>query len=114
MFEYAKKQGNILIVGTDTDARVQEAKGSHRPVNKLEDRIYLLNAIKYVDKVVSFNTDDELKKHLQDNNINIMVVGSDWQNKPIVGQEMVPEIHYFARIKDYSTTKTLAGGKPNE
>jgi len=111
MLAYARALGNRLVVGVDTDERVAAAKGPSRPFNKLDDRKYILNAIKHVDSVVSFGTDEELKEHLKQERINIMVVGSDWNKKLVVGADLVKEIHYFARIKGYSTTEILENTK---
>ena len=60
LFKYAKSLGEALIVGVDADIRVADAKGSTRPVNMVEDRKFILESIKYIDRVVSFESDEEL------------------------------------------------------
>ena len=52
MLKKAANLGDFLIVGVDSDRRVKELKGEQRPINKLLSRITLLEAIKYVDRVV--------------------------------------------------------------
>jgi len=107
MLKYAKSLGDELVVGLDSDRRVREAKGLDRPYNILQDREYIVSSLRYVDEVVSFGSDEQLKQHLQNHDIDIMVVGSDWAGKPIVGSDVVPHIHYFRRIGNFSTTNIL-------
>jgi rfaE bifunctional protein nucleotidyltransferase chain/domain len=107
LFKFCKSLGARLVVGIDTDKRVRENKGPDRPFNTEEDRLFFLEAIRYIDKVVLFSSDEELAQRLIENNIDTMVVGSDWKGKHIVGQEKVNKVLFFDRIGTYSTTSTL-------
>ena len=107
MFQYANSLGDSLIVGLDTDARVREKKGENRPVNRLEDRSYVISALECVDAVVSFGSDQELIDHIQRLQPDVMVVGSDWKGKKVIGSEYAGEVRFFDRIGDYSTTNIL-------
>ena len=107
LFKFCKSQGDYLVVGIDTDTRVKESKGSSRPFNSQEDRKFFLEAIKYIDKVVLFSTDNELGQRLVENNVDTMIVGSDWEGKIVVGQEKVNKVLFFDRIGTYSTTNIL-------
>ena len=51
MFRYAKSLGDELVVGVDSDEKVKLDKGEDRPINNLQDRILMLQSIKYIDKV---------------------------------------------------------------
>lgn len=54
--QFARSQGEILIVGMNTDASVRTlGKGPNRPVNPLEDRLTVLEALRAVDGVVPFD-----------------------------------------------------------
>jgi len=110
LFEYAASLGDRLVVGIDTDERVREAKGETRPFNTLEDRRYLLKSISFIDEVVSYATNEELENLLIENKIDIMVIGSDWKGKSIVGEKVVKNIKFFDRIEGYSTTRILESG----
>ena len=57
LFKYAKSLGDYLVVGIDDDERVRASKGPLRPINNLEDRVEMLESIKYIDEVVPFSTD---------------------------------------------------------
>ena len=109
MLEYAASLGDTLVVGIDTDSRVKKAKGEARPINCSQDRKKFLEAIRFVDKVVEFETDEELRQHLIDNKIDIMVVGSDWKEKRVIGQEVVKNVEFFDRIGNHSTTRIISG-----
>ena len=107
MFEYAKSLGDELIVGIDSDRRVKEDKGEDRPINSLDDRAIVLQSIKYIDRVIEFDSTNELERLIKDIKPDIMVIGSDWKGKRVVGEEYAGKVEFFDRIKGYSTTKLL-------
>lgn len=107
LFKHCKSLGDFLVVGIDTDEKVKQDKGSTRPYNKLEDRIFMLESIKYIDKVCVFGSKQELIKLVEVVKPDILVKGSDWKGKEIVGSQHAREVKYFERIGDYSTTKIL-------
>ena len=105
LINFAKSKGDYLIVAIDTDMRISKAKGIARPVNNVKTRKVILENLKSVNEVKIFNTDDELIKIIKE--CDIRIIGSDWKNKPIVGQEYCKELIFFDRVNDESTTKTL-------
>jgi len=107
MFAYAKSLGDHLVVGIDADARVEATKGPERPINSQEDRKRMLEAIKYIDEVVIFNDDEGLKNSIKKSNIDIIVVGSDWEGKKVIGAEQASHICFFNRVSGYSTTNMI-------
>jgi len=107
LFKYAKSLGEKLIVGTASDEKVKRDKGKDRPFNCLEDRILMLEAIKYIDEVVSFDTRQELEDLVKFLKPDVLVVGSDWEGKKVVGDIFAKEVKFFERIGNYSTTSIL-------
>jgi len=107
LFKYAKSLGDVLVVGIDADNKVKKDKGTNRPVNNQEDRKFVLESIKYIDKVIIFNSKEQLEKTIKEINPSIMVIGSDWKGKDIVGQRYVKKIIFYDRIGNYSTTNIL-------
>lgn len=107
LFKYAKSLGNWLVVGVDTDERVKKSKGDSRPFNTLKDRVAMLESIKYIDEVVAFSEDSELETCVLQSDATIMVIGSDYRGKRVIGAQYVDEIKFFDRLGEYSTTKTL-------
>jgi len=108
LFNYAKSLGDKLIVGIDSDEKVSKDKGADRPYNKLKDRVYALESLKAVDEVMVFDNRDHLEWLVQITKPDILVVGSDWKGKEIVGGQYSKEIVYFSRIGNYSTTNILS------
>lgn len=105
LLDYAKSLGDQLVVGIDSDDRVRLLKGSNRPINSQVERGILLAALKSVDEVFVFDTDDELTSLIQA--CDVMVKGSDYRDKPIVGQEICKQIVFFERLNGYSTTNKI-------
>ena len=84
----ARDLGDLLIVGINSDESVKRLKGPERPVNMLEDRAYVLSALKSVDYVIPFEEDTPI------NLINlimpdILVKGGDYTIDRIIGAQEV-------------------------
>ena len=109
LFKYAKSLGDWLVVGIDTDERVGAAKGESRPFNTVEDRVAMLESIKYIDEIRVFDHDDELDTQVLLSRAEIMVVGSDYKDKKVIGSRHVQKVKFFDRIDGYSTTRILVG-----
>lgn len=107
LFEYAKSLGDYLIVAIDSDERVREKKGPTRPINSLLDRAFMLSNLYYVDEVRTFNSDEDLENLVKYYEPDIMVIGSDWKGKKVIGSKYTKELKFFDRINGYSTTKTI-------
>ena len=107
MIKHARSKCDYLMIALDTDERVASAKGPERPFNTLEDRITMMRALKGVDEVRSFSTDEQLSALVKAYSPDFMFVGSDWQGKKVIGGEHSKELIYFGRIDGYSTTKIL-------
>lgn len=107
LFKFAKKLGSSLYVGIDSDDRIRLKKGNDRPINKEQDRLSMLMAIKYIDSVCIFSNDHELCEYLKLHNIDIMVIGEEYRNLNIVGSDYVKQIIFFPRLLSYSTTDII-------
>ena len=107
MLKKAAELGDFLIVGVDSDRRVSELKGEERPINKLVSRITLLEAIKYVDRVVSFDSDEQLETLIKTMRPAIMVIGEEYKDKRIIGSQYVGEIVYFPKMEGFSSTNII-------
>jgi D-beta-D-heptose 7-phosphate kinase/D-beta-D-heptose 1-phosphate adenosyltransferase len=108
LFEFAKAQGEYLIVGIDSDERIKELKGSARPINKQEFRKEFLLAIKYIDEVRIFNTSEELSLMISEIVPDVAVWGEEYKDKRKIGAEWVQEIIYFEKLEGYSSTAILS------
>jgi len=107
LFRYAKSLGSELVVGIDTDEKVKLDKGENRPINNLQDRMYMLQSIKYINKVIPFDSTEDLRKTIRWYQPDLMVIGSDWKDKDVIGREFSDKLVFFDRIGTYSTSKIL-------
>lgn len=107
LLNYAKSLGSHLLVCIDTDSRVKELKGLSRPINNQNDRKFLLENLKSVDTVLFFDSANELENILKNYEPDIMVKGSDYKDKPIVGSQYCKEIFFIDLLNGYSTTNII-------
>lgn len=110
LLQFANRYGKVRV-GIDYDYRVKELKGKDRPVNNWKDRKYFLKSIRYVESVVGFGSDEELKEQIKLWKPDIMIVGSDYKNKTVIGSQFSKELLFFDRIDNYSSTKIINYGK---
>ena len=96
-----------VVVGTDSDERIRELKGLTRPINNLIDRVDFLRAIKYIDMVVAFSSTKSLEAHIQWYSPDILLIGDDYIDKPIIGAQYAKEIVYFPRYGGLSSTNII-------
>ena len=107
LLKYASLLGTTLLVCIDSDARVSRLKGPTRPVYTQDDRRFVLESLRYVDHVKIFDTNEDLEQILKQYQPDIMVKGSDWRDKPIVGSQYCKHIEFFGRIEPYSSTRSI-------
>jgi len=107
LLNFAKSLGDKVYVGIDTDRRVSEKKGPTRPIYNQEERKFFLENLKSVYKVNLFDSDFELEAMLNFIQPDVMVVGSDWKGKSVIGSMYASKLVFFSRIGDYATTKTI-------
>lgn len=86
--QQARDLGTMLVVGVNTDASVQRLKGASRPVNTLEDRMIVLDALRSVDLVIPFDTDTPLRL-IEQLLPDILVKGGDYTRDAVVGADVV-------------------------
>lgn len=104
---FAKDLGSHLHVAIDTDERIRENKGFDRPVNPLHIRKEIMKSLKPVDSVSIFGSDEELINTIRAYSPDIMVKGSDWRGKRVIGEEYCGKIIFYERVNDESTTKII-------
>ncbi len=106
----AKSLGDKLVVGVNSDASVQHLKGKHRPINTLSERIKVLEAIRHIDLIITFEEDTPLQliKIIQP---DVLVKGGDYQIHNIVGSNFVIAsggiVKTISFVKSYSTSELV-------
>ena len=101
------EQQNKLIVGLDTDERVKKLKGENRPINDINTRLTIISNLKMVDKVIIFDSDDELRNAIKNLNIDYVIVGDHYRNKEVIGGENAKRGVDFFPTDKRSTTSVI-------
>ncbi len=101
----AKKLGDILAIGLNTDASVSKIKPG-RPVISEQQRAEVLSALEMVDYITLFDEDTpyQLIKEIKP---DILVKGGDWRKEDIVGKDIVNEVHTIPFVKGISDSKII-------
>lgn len=106
----ARKLGDLLVLGVNSDASVKRLKGPERPINNEEDRKYVLSQLKAVDFAEIFTEDTPLNL-IKKVRPKILVKGGDWKIDQIVGgKEVVAdggEVFSLQFVDGYSTTSII-------
>jgi rfaE bifunctional protein nucleotidyltransferase chain/domain len=106
----AKKLGDLLLVGLNSDASVKRLKGPERPINNELDRQFVLSQLKAVDFVEIFDQDTPLELILKVKP-TILVKGGDWKIEQIVGAKEVlasgGDVFSLNFVDGYSTTSII-------
>jgi D-beta-D-heptose 7-phosphate kinase/D-beta-D-heptose 1-phosphate adenosyltransferase len=102
----AKKLGDVLVVGLNSDASVARLKPG-RPVNGEANRAEVLAALAAIDYVTIYAEDTpyELLMHIRP---DVLVKGGDWKREDIVGADLVPEVFSLSFVEGMSTTGIIA------
>ncbi len=106
----ARRLGDVLVVGLNSDSSVKKIKGKGRPINKESDRAKVLSSLCFVDYITSFNesTPENLIKKVRP---DILVKGGDWKIEDIAGGAFVTKnggiVKNIPFVKGYSTTSLI-------
>lgn len=106
----AKRQGDILILGLNSDASVKALKGEKRPLIPERERADVVASLESVDYVTIFHelTPLALIEYLKP---DVLVKGGDWQEDQVVGRESVGKwggkVMIIPEIKGSSTTNII-------
>ncbi len=108
--ERAKRFGDVLILGLNSDRSTKRLKGSGRPINSQKDRARVLAGLACIDYITIFNEETPLKL-IKKIRPNVLVKGSDWKIKSIAGSSDVlgwgGKVKRIRFLKGRSTTGIL-------
>jgi len=93
---FCKNQGNVVVLGLNSDDSVHQLKGPDRPVNNQHDRAAVLAALESVDYITIFDEPDPLGL-IQQVHPDVLVKGADWAEKGVIGREFVES--YGGRVE---------------
>ncbi len=99
---WAKAQGDVLIVGVNSDESARKRKGITRPINGLEDRMTMLAALECVDHVIPFS-EDQPHTLIQTLRPDVYVKGAEYEDHTFSDQEYVGDVRYAPIYEGMST-----------
>ena len=105
MLKEAKTQCDYLIVGLQSDPTIDRPETKNKPVQTLFERYIQLDACKYVDEIIPYESEKELMTILQNNNIDIRILGDEYKNKVFTGCNLDMEYHFNKRTHKYSSSE---------
>jgi D-beta-D-heptose 7-phosphate kinase/D-beta-D-heptose 1-phosphate adenosyltransferase len=100
---WAKAQGDVLIVGVNSDESVRKLKGMTRPIVSLEDRMEMLAGLECVDYVIPFY-EDRPRALIQALRPDVYVKGAEYEGHTFSGQDYVGEVRLAPMYEGMSTT----------
>jgi glycerol-3-phosphate cytidylyltransferase len=103
MLRDAKAQCDHLVVGLQVDPSVDRPT-KNQPVQSLSERMIQLAAVRYVDEIVCYQTEEELIMLLCALNPDVRVLGDEYKGKPYTGQSLNIPIHWHQRWHSWSTS----------
>lgn len=118
MFKECKEHCDYLIVGLHSDPTIDRPE-KNKPIQSLEERKIQLEAVRYIDKVIMYDTENDLIEILSKNpyKIDVRIIGADWKNKPFTGHDLPITTVFNSRSHSYSTSelrKRIAEAEENE
>ena len=107
MFAEAKEQCDHLIVGLHTDPALDRPDTKNKPIMSVEERRLILEGVRYIDEIVTYDTEADLYKLLEDNKlgIDVRILGAEYKDKPFTGRDLPMPVHFNTRDHGYSTTE---------
>ena len=104
MFEECKEYCDYLIVGVQSDPSIDRPK-KNKPVQSHEERKGIVSSLKFVDEVVSYDTEADLIEVLKNIQPHVRILGADHEGKPFTGHELPIKCVFNTRDHGYSTSE---------
>lgn len=106
MLEECRQNCDYLIVALNTAEQISSAinPGKNQPIFTIEERVKIMQSIRYVDEVLIYKNEEELLQILKSKSIAIRFLGDDYRNRPITGADLPIELYYTDRSHGLSTS----------
>ena len=104
MLQEAKEQCDWLVIGLQTDPSI-DRKSKNSPIQTLEERKIQIEAVKFVDEVIVYETENDLLSLLKKLNPDVRIIGADHKGKKFTGWELPIEIYFNGRDHGFSTSE---------
>ena len=111
LLQFAREQGDLLVVGINDDGSVRRLKGEKRPIFPLAERMEVLAALECVDYIIPFNEDTPRRLIGELRRIDVLVKGGDYAPEQVVGRSEVESnggtLCLFKLADNYSTSALI-------
>ena len=103
MLRETKNWCDYLIVGLQTDPTI-DRKEKTKPIQSLYERFIQLNAVRYVDEIIPYESESSLLELLKSQNIDIRFLGEEYKDKVFTGCDLPIELEYVTRQHSFSSS----------
>ena len=109
MLNEAKQQCDYLIVGLQTNPTIDRPDTKNKPVQSIVERYVQLNAVKFVDEIIVYETERDLEDLLMFLPLNVRFIGEEYHGKDFTGKQICVDrnidIIYNSRTHRFSSTE---------
>lgn len=121
MLREAKANCDYLIVGLQSDPTIDRPKEKNKPVQTLVERYAQLNALKFIDEIVPYQTEEDVIDILELFQVDVRFLGEEYREKEFTGKDVCRkrgiELHFNKRDHRFSTSglrKRVATAEENK
>jgi glycerol-3-phosphate cytidylyltransferase len=119
MLEEAKSQCDYLIVGLQSDPTIDRPNTKNKPIQTMFERYVQLKALKYIDEIVPYQTEQDCEDILSTLSLDVRIIGDEYKTKPFTGADICKKrnikVHFNKREHRFSSTdlrqRILLNGK---
>ena len=108
MLRDAKDQCDYLICGLQLDPSI-DRQDKNAPVQTIVERYTQLNAVKYIDEIIPYETEEDLEDILEMYHINIRILGEEYRDKDFTGKDICKKrginLHFNKRDHRFSSSE---------
>lgn len=106
MLQECKEHCDYLVVAVNKAENINNAinPGKKPPIFSFEDRKLILEACRFVDEVVGYNSEEELIKIMRSRSFQVRFLGEDYRGRDITDELAIPKVHYTDRSHGRSSS----------
>ena len=109
MLEEAKQQCDYLICGLQTDPTIDRPTVKNKPIQTVVERYIQLKAVRFVDEIIVYSTEQDLIDLLQFLPIDVRILGEEYRNKDFTGKQQCEDLaisfYFNSRTHRFSSTE---------
>lgn len=106
MLKEIRQQCDYLIVGLQIDPSI-DRPNKNKPIETVEERMIRLKACRYVDKIITYETENDLYNILLELHPDIRFLGADWKDKHFTGDDLDIKVMFNSRNHNYSSSNLI-------